>query len=210
MEPKFRYAEVGLYGGKNWQRVISLCRLFVQPLFSCAIVIILWHIMIWTKQYYPPAIVSMVENTHLQWVGAIHGALAVFLLVFQSSENWSKMIDAFELGEDDEFVRLIHKQANPPPVKYVLRVTGAATNLLSISFPVSNYNWNLILVFIVAFIVAILWEMLMEMENPTDGIWAILNIPLRLAERVRDLNLPKRRMDRFWEWLANRVAPAKS
>ena len=206
---KPRYAIVGFSDGKGLRGAISLCRLFVQPLINCIPLMIVWHVMYLLGWLHPLSAEGPMTNADLPDMANAHFMLASFLLAVSGTRAWDALVDVFESGDDEKFLRLVRRQATPPPPRFVLLVTGAMTNINRMSLPVHDYWSSFMLVLQLAYVIALIWEMLIEMENPADGVWAILNIPEDLMRKVKNLKLPKRRIDRFWEWLANRIAPAK-
>lgn len=203
-----RQAIVGFSGRNRLQRAISICRLPVQSLVMCVPYMLIWHVMYVMGWQHPMSAEGPITNADLPILATGHFVLAAFLLGVSGTKAWDAIIDVFESGDDEKFLRLVRRQATPPPPKAVLFVTGIVVNSMRMSLPVHDYWSSFVLVLKLAFVISLIWEMLAEVESPVDGIWGILNIPGDLKRKVKDMNLPKRRTDRLWEWLANRVAPA--
>lgn len=110
-------------------------------------------------------------------LGLIYWLVAASALATTWAE-WSQTEDAALKGDAKRFWQLADRRI-PKPLKSVLFITSLLLWLSFIFMPFNALPAGIFAIFAVALVLAMVWEVIIDLENPLDGMWKVKNPPPR-------------------------------
>lgn len=183
-------------------------RMIIQPMIIASPAVLLWHLL-YTNGWHSTAIADEpIVNAILPALASIHVFIAGFIFLRETSDI-REMKHAIRNGEKDKFIEFAEDKI-PAPLKYVLFVSGNLILGWTISLNYELYWSGFASVFSMGYMLSLIWEIISDFDDPVNGVWVVKNVP---EEWVEEANIKRRRSDKFFEKLINRVQklfPAKA
>lgn len=137
-----------------------------------------------------------VINAILPFISSAYVFLASFLL-FREGNDVRDMKTAIKNKDKNAFLAIARDRI-PAPVKYILFATGTIIILWTIFLHYESFWTGLASVYSTTYIIVLVWEVIIDLDDPINGVWVIKNIP---EEWMEEAHLHKRNSDRFFDTL---------
>lgn len=183
--------------GIGFKSVLQSLRMVLWPLFMTAPALILYHICYKNGWHSTRSADEPIINAILPGLFGLHAFIAGVLLVFREGSDLLQL-KAYakkpeEPGNKEKFIQLAENQL-PAPVKYVLFVSATIIILWTISLSYGSYWSGLASVLSVTYILSLIWEVIADFDDPTNGIWVIRGVP---DDWVSEIKIKRRLSDRI-------------
>lgn len=175
-------------------------RMVIQPLILSLPVIILWHFM-YVFGWHSTSLKTdePVVNAILPIIATFHAFLVSFNIYREENSN-SRVKALAKKGADDfeaekEFLELVEDRISTP-LKYVLLSTGFIIQIWTTTLYCESYWTGMFSVLSISYVIILIWEVMIDLDDPVHGIWIIKEIPKKWADKAR---IEKRFVDTFFD-----------
>lgn len=175
-------------------------RLIIAPLILATPPLIIWHYLYINGWYSTPQADEPIVNAILPGLFVAHVFIAGMMMT-RESDDIRKMKRAIREGDKATFIE-IAEDSIPLPMKYVLFATANLVQAWTSSLHYDLYWTGFASVYSVGYMLALIWEIIADFDDPINGVWVIKGVP---AEWIREANIKRRLSDRLFEWLFEKI-----
>ena len=122
-------------------------------------------------------------------------------MIIRESDDIRKMKRAIREGDKATFIE-VAEDSIPLPMKYILFTTANLIQAWTASLHYELYWTGLASVYSIGYMLALIWEIIADFDDPINGVWVIKGVP---AEWIKEANIKRRVSDRLFEWLIRKV-----
>lgn len=174
-------------------------RLIVAPLIMAAPSLVIWHYL-YTRGWHSTSIADEpIVNAILPGLFGAHVFISG-LMIIRESDDIRKMKRAIRDNDKATFIE-IAEDSIPLPMKYILFTTANLIQAWTISLHYEIYWTGFAAVYSVGYMLALMWEIIADFDDPINGVWVIKGVP---SEWIKESHIKRRISDRFFEWMFNR------
>lgn len=184
----------------GFNSILQSVRMIVTPVVLTAPAVIIWHYLYINGWHSTPQADEPVVNAILPGLFGAHVFIAG-LMIIRESEDIRKMRRAVRENDMATFIE-VAGDAIPIPMKYILFTTANMIQAWTISLHYEVYWTGLASVYSVGYILALIWEIIADFDDPINGVWVIKGVP---DEWIKEANIKRRLSDRFFEWLTRKA-----
>ena len=143
--------------------------LLIRPTFLALIGTIIWF-FIHRKIEFPKEDKEVFELL-LGIVSIAHGLIASFQIQKVANQQ-DAMYQALEIEDKQLFLRMQCLKINPV-IKFLLLIFSIIFFIVFLLFPFEKIYSGTIVVFLTIFVLCLLWEIAVELDDPYNGVWKI-------------------------------------
>lgn len=122
-------------------------------------------------------------------------------MIIRESDDIRKLKHAVRTGDKATFIE-IAEDSIPAPMRYILFTTANLIQAWTVNLYYDLYWTGFASVYSVGYILAIIWEIIADFDDPVNGIWVIKDVP---GEWVKEAHIKRRISDRLFEWLIGKI-----
>ncbi len=175
-------------------------RLIITPLILATPPVIIWHYLNMHGWHSTARADEPIVNAILPGLFGVHVFIAGFMII-RESDDIRKMKRAVRQADKATFIE-VAEDAIPAPMRYILFITANLIQGWTISLHYDIYWTGFASVYSVGYMLALIWEIVADFDDPVNGIWVIKGVP---DEWIKDANIKRRTSDKFFEWLIKKA-----
>lgn len=172
----------------------------VQPLVLATPAVILWHFLYMNGWHSTSSADEPIVNAILPALFTIHVFIAGF--IFYGERGDLRAVRRAIRNNDKETFLDIAEDKIPGPMKYVLFMSGNLIQGWTISLNYELYWSGFASVFSIGYMIALIWEVIADFDDPINGVWVIKGVP---EEWIREAKVKHRWSDRFFDILFTKI-----
>ncbi len=182
----------------EFKSFIQKVRLIIQPLFLSFPSVIFWYASYTFGFHSNSKADEPIVNAILPFIGGVHVFLASFLLYREGSDirELKKILRRPHTEETRRDFMDIAEDMIPIPVKYILLSTGTMIQAWTIFLYYQNYYVGFFSVYSISYIITLIWEVIMDLDDPVHGAWVVKGIP---KEWEQSFKIKKRWSDQIFD-----------
>ncbi|OGM99517.1 MAG: hypothetical protein A3B91_02065 [Candidatus Yanofskybacteria bacterium RIFCSPHIGHO2_02_FULL_41_29] len=184
----------------GFNNLIQTIRLIVTPSLLAVPAVVIWHYLYINGWHSTSRADEPIVNAILPGLFGAHVFIAG-LMIIRESDDIRKMKRAIRETDKEAFIE-IAEDSIPLPMKYILFITANLIQAWTISLNYEVYWTGLASVFSIAYMLALIWEIIADFDDPVNGMWVIKGVP---AEWIKEAKIKRRISDRFVEWLIRKM-----
>lgn len=175
-------------------------RMIIQPMILATPAVLIWHFLYTNGWHSTRAADEPIINYTLPLLGSLHVFFAGFMF-HRETGDIRELRHAVRNNDKDKFLELVEDRI-PAPWKYILFMSATLIQGWTISLNYDLYWSGLATVLSIAYMLALIWEIICDFDDPVNGVWVIKGVP---EEWVKEANIKLRLSDRFFEKLFNKI-----
>ena len=175
-------------------------RLIITPLILATPPLIIWHYLYINGWHSTSQADEPIVNAILPGLFGAHVFIAG-LMIIRESDDIRKMKRAIREEDKATFVE-VAEDSIPLPMKYILFTTANLIQAWTISLHYELYWTGFASVCSVGYMLALIWEIIADFDDPINGIWVIKGVPI---EWIKEAHIKRRVSDRLFEWLFGKI-----
>lgn len=175
-------------------------RLVMTPLILATLPVVIWHYCYINGWHSTSHADELIVNAILPGLFGAHVFIAG-LMIIRESEDIRKMKRAIREEDKATFIE-VAEDAIPLPMKYILFTTANLVQAWTISLYYELYWTGFASVYSVGYILALIWEIIADFDDPINGVWVIKGVP---TEWIKEAHIKSRVSDRLFEWLIRKI-----
>lgn len=175
-------------------------RLIITPLILASPAVGLWHFLYTSGWHSTSQADEPIVSAILPGLFSAHVFIAG-LMILRESDDIRKMKHAVREEDKATFIE-IAEDSIPMPMRYILFTTANLIQGWTISLHYELYWTGFASVYSVGYMLALIWEIIADFDDPVNGIWVIKGVP---ADWIKEANIKRRISDKFFEWIVRKV-----
>lgn len=165
------------------------------PFVIAVIPVLLWNFL-YKRGWYSPSLRAdePIVNAVFGLFGMSYAIITGFMFTDQRS-NMGKLRKAVRMNIEEDFLEIVENR-NPTTSKFVLFAIAFVIMGWVIIFHYESYWIGFASVYSVGYILTLIWEVIVDFDDPIHGMWVVKNIP---PAWIAKANIKTRFSDRFFE-----------
>lgn len=175
---------------------IQSVRMMVTPIILALPAVIIWHFLYVNGWHSTSKADEPIVNAILPGIFGAHVFIAG-LMIIRESDDIRKMKRAIKEMDRETFMD-IAEDSIPMPMKYILFTTANIIQGWTISLNYDLYWTGFAAVYSVGYMLALIWEIIADFDDPINGVWVIKGVPTEWIEKA---HIKPRISDRLFDRL---------